>query len=200
MIFGSRIRQKISWAGLLALMAVTIFNLVGCAYHFGYGRRNLPGSYNQLAIPVFENKTTEVGVEVFFTNSIIEEFERSQVAKVLQADEAPVTMLGTISKIEYLHSAQTAANNANSLPRGAVLTTEYRVLLTAHIVLRRNSDQRVIWQGRFTREKVFPAPQIGPATINSANATYLHSARYQTIASLASEMMEEAHDRMTENF
>jgi hypothetical protein len=74
------------------------------------------------------------------------------------------------------------------------------VVLTTLLRLRRNSDQRIIWSQEFQRERVYTAPQIGSDFINSADALYDQSSRLQTVAKLADEMMEEAHDVLTENF
>jgi hypothetical protein len=86
------------------------------------------------------------------------------------------------------------------LPEGAVLTTDYRLVVTTSLKLKRRSDDRIMWQGSFQGEKSYSAPRIGTPLANSANATYNHSVRMQTISAIADDMMTEAHDRMTENF
>jgi hypothetical protein len=178
------------------------FVLLACAYHIGDRGRALPGGYDQIAIPVFSNKSDEVSIETYFTNALRREFERSKVARVTSKDEAPVTLEGEITKVQVIPSAQALAgqNLGNSLPGNTVLNTEYRVLLTAHLRLRRHSDQKIVWEQEFNREHVYDGPQIGADFINSANALYEQSSRLQTISQLADEMMEEAHDCLTENF
>jgi hypothetical protein len=164
--------------------------------------RTLPGGYDQIAIPVFSNKSDEVSIETYFTNALRREFERSQVARVTSKDEAPVTLEGDITKVVVTPTAQALAgqNLGNSLPGNTVLNIEYIVVVTARLRLRRHSDQKVIWEQEFNREHVYDGPQIGADFINSANALYEQSSRLQTISDLAEEMMEEAHDCLTENF
>ncbi len=175
--------------------------VTGCAYHYGLAERSLPGGYTQVAIPVFKNKTAEVGIEPYFTNALIRRFNRSQVARVGDKESAPVLLEGVITKIDTA-SVSTILSDANKnlLPEDTVLTTQYRLTVSAEITIRRKSDDRVIWQGSFSNEKVYAAPLLGTPVVNSANATYNQSARMEYISRLAEEMMSEAHDRITENF
>jgi hypothetical protein len=174
--------------------------LIGCAYRFGLTERQLPGGYTQVAIPMFKNMSPEVGIEPLFTNSMITHMERSQAARVVDKDVAPVVLEGTIDSIITSQGAIKDSSNLITLPQDAVLVSDYRLQVNATINLRRKSDDRVIWTGTFTTEKVYQAPQIGTAVVNSADATYNQSARMQTLGLLAEEMMTEAHDRITENY
>ncbi len=177
-----------------------VLTLVSCGYKFGLADRALPGGYKQVAIPVFRNTSSDVGIEVPFTNALIRRFARSQVARVSEKNLAPLVLEGTIVRVETLPGPAVTSAELKTLPDGAVLTTEYRLVVSTSITLKRKSDEKVIWQGQFANEKVYAAPRLGREVLNSANATYNHSARMETIARLAEEMMAEAHDRMTENF
>jgi hypothetical protein len=178
--------------------------LSGCAYHWGTAERVLPGGYRQISIPVFINRTAQVGIEVPFTNAIIREFEQSKIASVVPLESAPLRLEGFIDSIKYESRSAAKSGDANAeipaLPTDTVLTTSYQMVIRARLRLRRASDQAVLWEGDVTAEKVYPAPRIGSAVVNSANVLYNHSARQLNIVSLANDMMEEAHDRMTENF
>lgn len=176
--------------------------LASCAYHFGLSPRALPGGYTQVAIPVFKNLTQETGVEMPFTNALIRRFAESQVARVTVKDNSPLVIEGVITRIETVPGpARTnAPNQLSSLPDVAVLTIQYRLIVSADVTVRRRSDEKVLWHGSFRNEIEQPAPQVGTPIVNSANATYNQSVRHQKISALADEMMAEAHDRMTENF
>ncbi len=178
--------------------------IVNCAYDVGYETRRLPGGYRSLAIPVFSNKTKEVSVESYFTNSLIREFERSRVAKVTNKSQAPVFIRGSISSVTLADNGQVAANSGSQklkyLPKNTVLNTGYRVVVTVHVQLIKNSDKRIVWEQNFVNERVYSAAQISVTGINSVNPLYNHSAKHQNIRMLAKEMMREAHDRLTERF
>ncbi len=181
-------------------LTAAILLTTGCAYHFGLAERSLPGGYSQLSIPVFKNKSAEVGIEPLFTNALIRRFARSQVASLTENDGANVTLEGTIVKVDTSQGAIQDSHLLPTLPSAAVLVTQYRLMVTAVIVLKRKSDEKILWQGSFANEKVYDPPRIGTPVVNSANATYNQSARTQTLSLLAEEMMAEAHDRITENF
>lgn len=176
--------------------------LTSCAYHLGDSHRSLPGGYDRVAIPMFSNKTELVGLEPYFTNSLIREFERSKIARITSSASAPVTVEGSVEKVEVLPSAQVKSGDSKSiaLPDNTVLTTTYRILVTTRLKLRRNSDNKIVWEQEVASESVYLSPVLGPLFVNSANAIYNQTARDRSIAELAQEMMQEAHDRMTENF
>jgi len=179
-----------------------MFMTSGCAYHYGLAERALPGGYTQVAIPMFKNQSNEVGVEPFFTNSLIRRFSRSQVARVTEREASPLVLLGVIDAVQTVNGPAVTndASQLRTLPDQAVLITEYRLVIRAHLTLKRKSDDKIMWQGSFSNEKVYAPPRIGGELVNSANATYNQSVKMETISQLAEEMMAEAHDRMTENF
>lgn len=151
---------------------------------------------------MFKNESNEVGIEPYFTNALIRRFSRSQVARVTEKEASPLVLTGYIDSVQTINGP--AVTNVSSqlkfLPDQSVLIIEYRLVVKAHLVLKRKSDEKVLWQGSFSNEKVYAPPRIGSAIVNSANATYNQSVRMETISRLADEMMAEAHDRMTENF
>lgn len=170
--------------------------LSGCSYYAGQGNRQIPGGYRLVAVPVFANNTIEAGVETYFTNALVRALESSKLAKITPKSAAQVALEGSVDSIIYA---------TNPLPAGGglddvVLTNEYRIYLQASVRLRRISDQTIIWQGKFSGERSYLAPQIFKPGINSANALYNHSARYQNIQAMAQDTMTEAFDRLTENF
>ncbi len=185
--------------GLIGLLILS-----GCAsYRFGYSQRGIPGGYTQIAVPVFKNNSDEVGIEVQFTNAMIQEFERSRVARVVDRSRAPVILEGSIVSVSTnTGTGVTGGSDSGipSLPEKSVLTTEYRLVVNCRVLLRRASDNAVLWEGNFSNERAYAPPRIGAAGVNSANALYNRSVRLQTIAQLAELIMEEAHNRITENF
>lgn len=182
---------------------VLIFSQLGCGYKLGFADRRLPEGYKQLAIPVFKNKTHETGVEVYFTNAIIQQFALSKIARVVPKKKAPIVLEGQITEIKYESEAQATLSSDSptpNLPKGAVLTTKYRIYIFAKLRLIRVLDNKVIWQSPFKSEKDYSAPLLERENINSANALYNHSARQREIQLMAESMMTEVHDRLSESF
>jgi TolB-like protein len=173
------------------------FVTAGCAYRLGSPDRSLPGGYRQLTIPIFRNLTQETGIEVAYTNALIQEFERSRTGKVVDPAQSEVRVEGEIASVQYLPGGK---KEGGTLPTGSVLASEYRILVTTRIKLVRVSDRSVLWEGNFSGERTYVAPQVTQAGLNTVNPLYNLSARRQNIEIMATDMMSEAHDRMTENF
>ncbi|CAN5428998.1 hypothetical protein BH10BDE1_BH10BDE1_04890 [soil metagenome] len=198
-----RYRGRMRSLTLSALIFSCAVSLFGCAYSMGTGERRLPEGYQLVAIPVFKNATQEVGIEVPFTNAIIRELARSQIARVVPKSEAQVVLEGEILKIQYDVATQSNCDGSNctiAIPQRTVLNTEYRINIFTKLKLRRLSDGKVLWSEDFNAQKSYLASKIGLEGLNSANALYNHSARQENISAMAADIMAEAHGRMTENF
>ena len=133
---------------------------------------------------------------------MIEEIERAQLAHVTSRTDAQIKLEGVVKSIEYLPGAQVTRENSGfeALPLDVVLNKEYRMVIVVDLTLKRTSDDKVMWKGQFSGEQRFPAAQVLSPILNSVNPLYNHSIRHQTAKLLASSMMNEAYDRMTENF
>jgi len=164
--------------------------------------RSLPGGYKYLSIPVFKNSTQETGIEVGFTNALIQEFERSQVGKVTNENLSDVKIVGIVESVQYLPGSKLKPGDSNALymPRETVLAQDYRILVVATVRIIRQADNTTIWTGSFSGERTYVSPRVTLAGVNSVNPLYNLSARRQNIDSVANDMMAEAHDRITENF
>jgi hypothetical protein len=175
----------------------------GCAYRFGSAERTLPGGYDLVSVPVFSNRSPETGFEVYFTNALIQQFERSKVARVVGPSQSQVTAIGKIESIILTPSATTTTNDSKLegfLPEDSLLATGYRMVVTVSIELQRNSDRKILWTGQFQSEAAFNASQVTISGLNSVSPLYNQSAKEQNIVRIARDTMSEAHDRMTENF
>lgn len=189
-------------ASLILKLFVLFFLSTSCAYRLGTSSRTIPGGGKSIAIPVFLNRTPETGIEMAFTNALMQEFYRSKVARVTDANRADVVLIGELRKLEYLPGAKKVSGDSSApfLAEGAVLATEYRILLTMEIQVQDRITKKVLWSGAFSGERTYATPQVTLAGVNSVNPLYNLSARRQNIEVMANDMMAEAHDRITENF
>src|SRR4030067_30936 len=62
--------------------------LTSCAYHIAGKGGNMPGNIATLSIPFFKNRIQKPDVETVITSALIEEFVKSEVAKVVEEDAA----------------------------------------------------------------------------------------------------------------
>jgi hypothetical protein len=211
---------------LISLLISSSVLIGGCSsYQFGNAKSAMPGGYDRVAVPLFVNKTQEVGVEAYFTESLRTEFERSKLAKVTSKTDAQVILEGTITSVQFtptlLVAAQppdyskpdqyqnleivapdtaSATGKSNPLPANTILSKEYQTSVTVSIVARKVSDNTVLWRGDFSGQGIYAGPLIGTPSLNASNAIYNQSSRQTTVSRIAKDMMSEAHDRLTENF
>ncbi len=181
------------------LLVLSVF-LSGCAYHVGAATRSIPGGYKQISVPIFKNKTQEVGIELSFTNALIQEFQRSRVARVVDNSLSDASVIGQIDSVTYLPGAKRVAGDSSYLPKGTVIASEYRILIKVHVSVVKQADGLELWSGNFSGERTYTAPQVTLAGVNSVNPLYNLSARRQNIDIMAIDIMTEAYDRITENF
>jgi hypothetical protein len=111
--------------------------------------------------------------------------------------QSEVQVEGTITTVQYVPASP---QTGGTLPVGAVLATQYAIRVTTNVKLVRISDHSILWAGDFTDERTYVAPQVTEQGLNTVNPLYNLSARRQNIDVMASDMMSEAHERMTENF
>lgn len=155
-IYPSRLPAVIK-ALITALCVIPLVGLIsGCAYRTGGPDRSLPGGYTQIHIPIFKNKTQEVGIEVGFTNALVQEFERSRSARVVAPQYAEAEVEGEIQSVIYQPGG---IQGGDKFPKGSVLASEYRVLLVVRVALKRKSDNAELWSGTFQGERTYVAPQ-----------------------------------------
>ena len=120
--------------GLVAasLMGVAL-GVGGCAYTTSTAL--LPAHLKTIAIPVFENATTEHTLEQDVTNAVIERFVKDNHLRVVNEKEANAVVRGRI--IGYKNSVF----GFSSVTRAQ----EYRVTITCAVVFKDQVKNREIW-------------------------------------------------------
>jgi hypothetical protein len=129
---------------LLAAAGTLLLALAGCGYRpVGSAPAARPGAVEaaaarpSLAIPLFTNHSTEVGLESLFANTFIETFGQSQALRVTPGRQnADLVLEGKISSVA---SSSTAYFNIN---RSVVR----RVTIRVEVQLTRRSTGKVIWK------------------------------------------------------
>lgn len=194
----TRIASLLLRTGLFA----ALLSAAGCAYRLGAGTRSLPGGYRQMSIPMFKNRSQDVGAEAVFTQALQQEFIRSKVGRIVAEPMAEVRIEGEVVSVDYTASTKLSSGDKSSglLPDGTVLASRYGVVTKVVVRVIRRSDGEKLWEDTFTNERSYPAPFVTVAGVNTVNPLYNQSARAQNLESVAGEMMSEAHSRITENF
>ena len=164
----------------------------------------MPGNIRSLYIPVFKNNSTEPGVEVYFTNALKKEILTSNVISLNNHESSTdAVMYGQIKSVEIYSDesvAESTQNSKNYLPRGTVISTQVKVVVTVALELKKVNSSQILWSSEFKQSLNYTPPQVTLPVINSTNNLYNLSARRQTLETLANQMMQLAFDRMVDNF
>lgn len=189
---------------IFLLLTVSVIQLVtsGCAYKLSSKTQSLPGNVKRVQIPLFKNKSIEPEIESYFTNSLKTEALKSSIVNLQDTEAGSEAILqGTILSVDvFSEESVVEAADSKYLPSDTVITTQYRVTVSVGLELKRTGSSEVLWSGRFTQAKNYSTPQITLPVINTANSLYNFSAKRQTLNSISKDMMQEAFDRMLENF
>ncbi len=179
---------------------------LSCAYQIGHQNRSLPGGHKTVFVEMFENQSSEVGAEAAFTQALKEELQRSGFTQVASKNAAEVLLKGAIISIESINSgSEPGFRNVNPATNQeetyvASYFTVYSVKASTNLKLVRARDEKVIWQTNVVGEKAYRGSLLKKQGLRSSNVLYNQSRRQQTVKLVAKDMMQEAFDRLTENF
>jgi hypothetical protein len=166
-----------------AMLLLTIVLLsASCGYRFtGEGLGPRPGLRN-VAIPVFENNTSEPDLGSIFSGALRREFITKSEMQVVPMDQAEAIFRGRITTI---YSTAVAHREAEE-------TIQNRLYVTLEIRCVDAHDGKVLWQDpQFTYFQVY-LQNVDP-NISFAN-------RRATLDYLAQQMSIRIHDRFLSNF
>ena len=142
----------------LGVVALLVVSLWGCGYRPLGAAPADPQVRPSLAIPLFANRSTEVGLEAMFATALINAFAQTQAVKVVPGDrEADLVLEG---KVRSLANTSVAFDSITH-------STVRRVTLIVDMTLRRKKGDKVLWKDTQTLQEdyvVDPNYHIGEAT------------------------------------
>lgn len=189
-------RGKDAMKGLrnvLLISAVALFLLGGCGYRFsGEGEGPLPGLQN-IAIPVFENATSEPDLGAIFAGELRRTFLQKGKMKIVPLEQAQAVFRGRVTNI---YTSAVAHRDLNTTDKNQ-LTIEARLYVTLNVRCIEVKTGRVLWQDpSYTYFKVFRQS----AGNNNPNPIVGFDNRRDTVEFLAKEMSIRIHDRFLSDF
>jgi len=111
-----------------------------CGYKMAHFDNPALEGLTTIAIPYFENKTYEPGVESVFTYAFINKFIETGRLQVVSVDEADLILRGEIRKVDFHSLALSPDKRA----------LEWRVWTTIRVAIEERTTGRVLWK----REKL----------------------------------------------
>jgi len=115
------------------LMICLFFFIAACGYQFeggGYINKDV----TRVAVRVLENKTSETGADVIFTNALIREILQKTDTKVVDEATATAVIEGTVKSVTF--AALSRATVESVIERGISATMDIQMV---------NKDGKVIW-------------------------------------------------------
>jgi hypothetical protein len=177
---------------LVLVISAASLCLASCGYHFsGEGAGPKPG-LTCIAIPVFENKTSEPNAGALFAGALREEFMRKGTMRVVPVEEAEAVFRGTITGISIApiaHHAVSAVSNR--------LTVENRLYITLNIRCEDKKSHKILWQDPAFR--YFKVYEVNDNPLQPDPITGFEN-REDALRFLAVEMSRRIHDRFLSNF
>ena len=174
------------------IVSCALVFLASCGYHFsGEGEGPKPG-LRCIAIPVFENKTTEPNLGEIFATDLSREFMQKGNMRVVPVEEAEAVFKGVILSIFVFPVAHHPTNIVTNQ-----IAVVNRLYLTIDIRCEDKITHKVLWRDpAFSYYKVYqintdplhPDPVLG------------YENRQAALRYLASEMSQRIHDRFLSNF
>ena len=174
--------MKMKRWGIVILVLALLFQPAACGYHFtGEGPGPRPG-LRSVAIPVFENNTSEPDLGSIFAGALRRQFITKGQLQVVPVDQAEAVFRGRITSI---YSSAVAHREAEE-------TIQSRLYVTLDIRCVDVRDGKVLWQDpQFTYYQVF---------LQNADPNVSFDNRRATLDFLAREMSVRIHDRFLSNF
>ena len=125
-------KLNIRWCGLAAHVTL-LFVLSSCGpYSFNPGGTGA----KTIAVPLFENRTTQFGVREALTDSITARFLRDNTLKVAPVGAAELLLSGTV--IRYERNAYTFDANQQ--------VKQYVVNIWADVTVTNQKDKKTVWE------------------------------------------------------
>ena len=168
-------RQKYIWPIIVILLFFS-----ACGYRFS-GSGNLPGGIQTVAIEIFENRTTETGLENIITNDLIYEFTRKGRRVQKDSKKAEAVLTGVIGSERITTISRQAQQSA--LAR--------RVTIVVSLKLT-GSDGGVKWSASGVSE----FQDYNVTTDKQANEI----SKRRAIEDLSKKLAEKVYNRLTDNF
>jgi outer membrane lipopolysaccharide assembly protein LptE/RlpB len=165
----------------IILAVLSLISVYACGYRFA-GSGGFPHNVEKIFIEVFENRTTQTGVERTVTNQLVFEFTRQREASLAgSADEADAVLKGVIASIR-----------TETISRiGTELANEREVVMTVEVKLVKN-DGAIIWAAKGLQDR--EAFGVSDSKLETDRSQDL------AIARLSERMSERIFNRLTDDF
>ncbi|MBW1917094.1 MAG: hypothetical protein JRI57_03605 [Deltaproteobacteria bacterium] len=162
----------------LYLIMLSLVNLAACGYQVLGSQPVTLGTQPKLAIPLFTNRSNEVGLEAIFANALIGTFSQSRVAQVTtEENQADLVLQGDLTTVE----------NTSLAYRDIDRSLVRRVTISIDLILKERQSGKVIWK----QTKIIEADYVVRPDYHYGEAT-----RQMSISRAAATLARRVHDEI----
>ena len=167
-------------AGLIVIVSIIS---TACGYRFT-GSGNFPSSVERIFIQIFDNRTSEIGVENDLANGLAAQFTTrgNSTALVNSEEKADAVLTGVIASIQITTTSRATETTADA--RRVILTADSKLTTT---------DNRTIWSA-----KRVAATNTYTVVVGNNEAT--EDNKRQALAQAANKLAERLYNRLVEDF
>ncbi len=139
----------------LAIICMVL--MVGCGYQMVGKETHVPPGLTSIAIPTFQNKTFEPGIEIPFTQAFLREFIQDRRVNVVDRAQADSILEGVVTSF-YIYAVSFDSSG---------FALEYQTVVTLDLTLK-DQTGKVLWVEKgFTENRWYRASS--QALSNEAN-------------------------------
>ena len=136
---------------LKSILCCLCFLLASCGYQFSGSGIALPEGVNKVRIELFVNRTKEPYLDTIITDSMTYRILRQHNVEIVEdISKADAVLSGSVIRYSVAASAYDALDAIQS----------YRVTMKVEAMLRRVSDDKIVWQGETVRFQDFVSSGI----------------------------------------
>ena len=162
------------------LLFIPLLLAGGCGYHLS-GGGHLPQNVSKICVRVFENKTTETGLESMIANEIINNFTRFENVRLVEKPEAQATLTGVINS----SSISTITHESS------YVSSERRIRIVVEIKLT-SSEGNLLWQsGPMSEDETY---LVDPDKMQTEEN------KKSALATVSKRLAQRIYYRLTDNF
>jgi hypothetical protein len=138
------------------LALILLLALAGCGYRpMGMEQHHTTAPAPSLAIPLFANRSTEIGMESVMANAMIQAFSQTKAVRLTTKPENAELVLE--GKVAFVENSSVAFNDI-------LRSTVRRVTIKVDLNLKRQSSGKILWKDTVTFQEDYltdPNYQIG---------------------------------------
>ncbi len=168
-----------SWI-IILVMTGCILSSPGCGYHFSGGGQ-LPDNATKICVQVFENRTSETGLEHTIANEIINYFTRFENVSLVGKPEAQATVTGVVTS----SSISTIAH------KSSYVSSERRIKIVVEVKLNSPKGDLLWMSGPTSEDETY---QVDPDKMQTEEN------KKSALAKISKKLAERIYYRMTDNF